>query len=80
MTTSTRFAVGMSAATFALGLALNLTLVSAAFANDPMSLDIDFRNSAAGHGGDKSTTVRESAPAKDTRKKDNGLKSYGSSK
>jgi hypothetical protein len=80
MTVSPRLAPGISAAAFALGLALNLALASEAFATDPMSQDIDFRNSAAGQGGiRRDTTVREPVP-RNARKKDDGLKHYGSSK
>ena len=80
MTFSPRLAPGISAAAFALGLALNLVLASEAFASDPMSQDIDFRNSVAGQGGiRRDTTVREAVP-RDTRKKDDGLRHYGSSK
>jgi len=72
--------VGISAAALALGLALNLAVLSKAFAADPMSQDIDFRNSVAGQGGTRrDTTVRETAP-RDARKKDDGTKHYGSSK
>jgi len=81
MTVSPRLALGVSAAAFALGLALNLALVSEASATDPMSLDIDFRNSAAGQSGGsrRDTTIKEAVP-RDTRKKNDGLKHYGSSK
>ena len=80
MTLSPRLALGISAAALALGLALNLAVLSKAFASDPMSQDIDFRNSAASQGGiRRETTVREAVP-RDTRKKDDGLRHYGSSK
>jgi len=80
MTFSPRLALGISAAALALGLALNLAVLSKAFAADPMSQDIDFRNSVAGQGGTRrDTTVRETAP-RDARKKDDGTKHYGSSK
>ena len=79
MTLSPRLALGISAAALALGLALNLAVLSKAFASDPMSQDIDFRNSAAQGGIRRDTTVREAVP-RDTRKKDYGLRLYGSSK
>jgi hypothetical protein len=80
MTVSPRLAFGISAAAFALGLALNLAFASEAFASDPMSQDIDFRNSAAGQGGIRRDTPVREIVRRDTRKKDDGLKSYGSSK
>ena len=88
MTFSPRLAPGISGIAFALclaiglaiGLALSLALAPEAFASDPMSQDIDFRNSAASQGGiRRDTTVRETVP-RDTRKKDDGQKHYGSSK
>jgi len=79
MTVSPRLAPGISAAAFALGLALSLALASEAFASDPMSQDIDFRNSVAGQGAVRRDTAREAVP-RDTRKKDDGSKHYGSSK
>jgi hypothetical protein len=80
MTVSPRLAFGISAAAFALGLALNLAFASEAFASDPMSQDIDFRNGAAGQGGIRRDTPVREIVRRDTRKKDDGLKSYGSSK
>ena len=80
MTFSPRLALGISAAALALGLALNLAVLSKAFGGDPMSQDIDFRNSVAGQGNIKrDTPVREAVP-RDTRKKDSGSRNYGSSK
>ena len=79
MTFSPRLALGISAAALALGLALNLAVLSKAFGGDPMSQDIDFRNSVAGQGGVRRDTAREVVP-KDTRKKDSGSRNYGSSK
>jgi hypothetical protein len=79
MTLSPRLALVFSAAALALGLALNLAVLSKAFASDPMSQDIDFRNSVGQGGIRRDTTVREAAP-RDTRKKDYGLRHYGSSK
>jgi hypothetical protein len=80
MTVSPRLAFGISAAAFALGLALNLAFASEASASDPMSQDIDFRNSAAGQGGIRRDTPVREIVRRDTRKRDDGLKSYGSSK
>jgi pentapeptide MXKDX repeat protein len=78
------------ALSLALTLALSLSLAPAAFAGDPMSQDIDFRNSVSGTGGvRRDTTLRETtareAVVKDTgvrdaRKKDDWQKRYGSSK
>ncbi len=70
MTISTRVALGISAAAFSLSMAL----APAAFAEDPMSQDIDFRNGASRNVGVKKDTVR------DTVKKDNRAKKDGPSK
>jgi hypothetical protein len=79
------------ASSLALTLALSLALAPAAFAGDPMSQDIDFRNGVSGTGGVRSdTTLRETTTAKEAvvkdtgvraaRKKDDWQKRYGSSK
>lgn len=83
MTAATRFAPGIPAAalllSLALGLALNLAVTSAVFA-DPMSRDIDFRNSLSSQGGTNRDTATRDAIARDTRKKDDGLKKFSGSK
>jgi hypothetical protein len=66
----------------ALGAALNLAVTSRAFADDPMSQDIDFRNSASGNRRD--TVAREPITretiASSKAKKDAGLKKSAGSK
>ena len=79
MTVNPRLAPGITAAACVLGLALNLAPASKAFASDPMSQDIDFRNGITSQGVRRDSTVRETVP-RDTMKKDDGLKNYGSSK
>jgi pentapeptide MXKDX repeat protein len=64
MTISTRIALGISAA----ALSLSLALVPAAFAQDPMSRDLEFRNSLFRYDG-----------VKNPAKKDDGTKRYGTS-
>jgi hypothetical protein len=88
MTTATRFAqpirapavaLGLSLS-LALGIALNLVLASAVFAGDPMSRDVDFRNSLSSQGSARAeATVRETVPV-DARKRNDGLKKFGSPK
>ena len=68
MTISTRSVLGISAAALWLGLAL----APAAFAQDPMSQDIDFRNGMSRGDGVKKDTV-----SKGPVKKDDGAKKYG---
>jgi pentapeptide MXKDX repeat protein len=78
------------ALTLVLTLALSLALAPAAFAEDPMSQDIDFRNGVSGTGGvRRDTTLRETTAkeaivkdtgVRDARKKDDWQKRYGSSK
>jgi pentapeptide MXKDX repeat protein len=65
MTIDTRIALGISTA----ALLLSLALVPAAFAQDPMSRDLEFRNSLSRYDG-----------AKNPVKKDDWTKKYGTSK
>ena len=65
MTISTSIALGTSA----VALSFNLALAPAAFAQDPMSRDLEFRNSLSRYDG-----------AKNPVKKDDGTKRYGTSK
>jgi pentapeptide MXKDX repeat protein len=65
MTISTSTALGISAVV----LSLNLALVPAAFAQDSMSRDLEFRNSLFRYDG-----------AKNPVKKDDGTKRYGTPK
>ncbi len=65
MTISTRVALGISAA----ALSLSQALAPAAFAHDPMSQDLEFRNSLSRYNG-----------AKNPVKKGDGTKRYGTSK
>ncbi len=74
MTISRRIVLGISAVALSLGLAR----ASAAFAQDPMAQDIDFRN-----GMSRGVGVKLDAMARDTRgpaKKDDGSKKSGVSK
>lgn len=71
MTISTRIAPGISVA----ALLLSLVVTPAAFAKDPMALDIDFRNSLSKDGGIKKDTI-----STDPTKKDDGVKKDGMSK
>ena len=68
MTISTRIAPGISVA----ALLLSLVVTPAAFAKDPMALDIDFRNRLSKDGGIKKDTT----PI-DSTKKDDGMKKDG---
>ena len=65
MTISSSIALGISAA----ALSLNLALVSAAFAQDAMSRDLEFRNSLLRYDG-----------AKNPVKKDDRTKRFGTTK
>ena len=65
MTISSSIALGISAA----ALSLNLALVSAAFAQDAMSRDLEFRNSLFRYDG-----------AKNPVKKDDRTKRFGTTK
>jgi hypothetical protein len=68
------------ALSLALGAALNLVVASTAFAEDPMSLDIDFRNSASGARRDSVTRepVTRGTIAGEKPRKNAGLKKSGS--
>jgi hypothetical protein len=70
------------ALSLALGAALNLVVASTAFAEDPMSLDIDFRNSASGGGARRDSVTREPVTrgtiAGEKPRKNAGLKKSGS--
>jgi pentapeptide MXKDX repeat protein len=70
MTIGIRIAPGISAAALSLGL----TLAPAAFAQDPMAQDIDFRNNLSKDGGFKKDTISRDPMRKDRMKK------YGLSK
>jgi hypothetical protein len=67
-----------------LGAALNLVVASRAFAEDPMSQDIDFRNSVSGSGGARRESIREPITRETTAgekvRKDAGLKKSAGSK
>ena len=73
MTVSTRIVLGISAA----ALWLNLVIAPAAFAQDPMSQDIDFRNAMARGDGVKKDTMARDPVFKGPVKKDDGIKKYG---
>ena len=72
------------ALSLALGAALNLVVASKAFADDPMSQDIDFRNSASGGGARRDGVTREPVTretiAGEKTRKNAGLKKSGGSK
>ncbi len=78
-----RIPAALLALSLALGAALNLLVASKAFAEDPMSQDIDFRNSASG-GVRRDTVIREPITretiASEKSRKDAGLKKSGGSK
>jgi pentapeptide MXKDX repeat protein len=86
MTISTRIVLGISAAI----LSFSLAGASAAFADDPMSQDIGFRNSLSRGDGVKKDTMARDTLARDTvtrdtasrgpTKKDDGIRKYGISK
>jgi pentapeptide MXKDX repeat protein len=65
MTIRTSIALGISA----VALSLSLALVPAAFAQDPMSRDLEFRNSLFRYDGTKNPV-----------KKNDGAKRYGTPK
>ena len=71
MNVSTRIGLGISAA----ALWLSLAIAPAAFAQDPMSQDIDFRN-----GLSRDTGVTRATVSKDPAKKDGGTGKYGAPK
>ena len=58
MTISTRIGLGISAA----ALLLSLALAPAAFAQDPMSQDLEFRNSLSRYDGAKNQGVAQRFP------------------
>jgi pentapeptide MXKDX repeat protein len=74
MTISTRIALGISAA----ALSFSLAFAPAAFAQDAMKQDIDFKNSLS--SGAKKDTVSSDTRFTDSRKKDDWMKKYGLSK
>jgi pentapeptide MXKDX repeat protein len=77
MTFSNRIALGISAAT----ILLSLALAPVAFADDPMSQDIDFRNNTSRDTGVKKDRVpRDAVVSRGPAKKDDGARKYGSSK
>ncbi len=73
MDASTRIGLGISAA----ALWLSLVIAPAAFAQDPMSQDVDFRNSLSRDIGVKRDTVSRATVSKDPAKKDDGTRKYG---
>jgi pentapeptide MXKDX repeat protein len=81
MTISTRIVLGISAA----ALSFSLAGASAAFAGDPMSQDIDFRNGMSRGDGVRKDTMARDTVTRDTvsrgpTKKDDGVRKYGISK
>jgi pentapeptide MXKDX repeat protein len=72
MNVSTRIVPGISAA----ALWLSLTIAPAAFAQDPMSQDIDFRNGLSRDIGVKRDTVSRAPVSKDPAKKDDGTRKH----
>jgi hypothetical protein len=77
-----RIPAAVLALSLALGAALNLVVASRAFADDPMSQDIDFRNSASGNRRDTVTRepITRETIAGERARKDAGLKKSGGSK
>jgi pentapeptide MXKDX repeat protein len=77
MTFSNRIVLGISAA----AIFLSLALAPVAFADDPMSQDIDFRNNISRDAGMKKDSVpRDSAVSRRPAKKDDGTRKYSSSR
>jgi pentapeptide MXKDX repeat protein len=86
MTITTRIVSGILAA----ALSFSLAGASAAFAGDPMSQDIDFRNGMSRGDGVRKDTMARDTLARDTvtrdtasrgpTKKDDGIRKYGISK
>jgi pentapeptide MXKDX repeat protein len=76
MTTRIRMALGISAATLALGVAF----APAVFAEDPMQQDIDFRNGVSRVDGVRRDTVSRETRSRDAVKKDDRAKKDGTSK
>jgi pentapeptide MXKDX repeat protein len=73
MTVSTRIVLGISAD----ALWLTLAIAPAAFAQDPMSQDIDFRNGLSRDVGVRKDTMARATMSKDPEKKDDRIKKYG---
>jgi pentapeptide MXKDX repeat protein len=73
MNVSTGIVLGISAA----ALWLSLAIAPAAFAQDPMSQDIDFRNGLSRDIGVKRETASRATVSKDPAKKDDGTGKYG---
>jgi pentapeptide MXKDX repeat protein len=77
MTFSNRIVLGISAA----AIFLSLALAPVAFADDPMSQDIDFRNNISRDAGMKKDSVpRDSVVSRRAAKKDDGTRKYSSSR
>jgi pentapeptide MXKDX repeat protein len=77
MTFSNRIVLGISAA----AIFLSLALAPVAFADDPMSQDIDFRNNISRDAGVKKDSVpRDSVVSRRAAKKDDGTRKYSSSR
>jgi pentapeptide MXKDX repeat protein len=72
MNVSTCIVPGISAA----ALWLSLAIAPAAFAQDPMSQDIDFRNGLSRDIGVKKDPVSRATVSKDPAKKDDGTRKY----
>jgi pentapeptide MXKDX repeat protein len=70
MTVSTQIALGISATV----LSLSLALATAAFAGDPMTRDVEFRNSLAKDSGMKNDAIKGAMRKNDGMKKDGLLK------
>jgi pentapeptide MXKDX repeat protein len=75
MTIATRIVPGILAA----ALSFSLAGASAAFADDPMSQDIGFRNSLSRGDGVRRDTSKDTV-SKGPTKKDDGARKYGISK
>ena len=73
MNVSTRIGLGISAA----ALWLSLAIAPAAFAQDPMSQDIGFRNGLSRDSGVKRDTASRATASKDPARKDDGTRTYG---
>jgi pentapeptide MXKDX repeat protein len=71
MTISTRIALGITAA----ALSLSLALAPAAFAQDPMKQDLDFRNSMSRDDGVKKDAISKDTGSRDSKKKDDSQRS-----
>ncbi len=73
MNVSTRNVPGISAA----ALWLSLAIAPPAFAQDPMSQDIEFRNGLSRDIGVQRDTVSRATVSRDPSKKDGGTRKYG---